>query len=120
MLFVSTPPAYIFLRICMGLEGSGMLNGAWVVGWIHKKIARYKQDEIHTSVVPKNVLTVNWKKIKRIYHFRSTSASCDLGPKFNHRTYHIHHSLLEAITRNEECHDEQPRNRRIRIRCLCS
>jgi Silicon transporter len=47
LFFLSTPPAWIMLKVCMGLEGSGMLNGAWVLGWIHKKVARFQTDEIY-------------------------------------------------------------------------
>ena len=47
IFFLSTPPAFVFLKICMGLEASGVCSGAWVLGWIHRKIARYQQDEIY-------------------------------------------------------------------------
>jgi Silicon transporter len=47
IFFLSTPPAWVMLKICMALEGSGMLNGAWVLGWIQKKVSRYQTDEVY-------------------------------------------------------------------------
>ena len=47
IFFLSTPPSWIMLKVCMALEGSGMLNGAWVLGWIHKRVAGFKTDEIY-------------------------------------------------------------------------
>jgi hypothetical protein len=47
IFFLSILPSYIFLKINLGLEASGLLNGAWVLGWIHKKIARFQRDEVY-------------------------------------------------------------------------
>jgi Silicon transporter len=47
IFFLSTPPAWIMLRVCMGFEGSGMLTGAWVLGWIHRKIEGFQIDEVY-------------------------------------------------------------------------
>jgi len=47
IFFLSISPAYLFLKINLGLEASGILNGAWVLGWIHKKIARFQRDEVY-------------------------------------------------------------------------
>jgi hypothetical protein len=47
IFFLSTPPAWIMLEVCLALEASGLLNGAWVMGWIHKKIAGFQRDEAY-------------------------------------------------------------------------
>jgi Silicon transporter len=47
IFFLSTPPAWIMLKVCLGFEASGMLNGAWVLGWIHKKVAGFQIDEVY-------------------------------------------------------------------------
>ena len=47
IFFLSTPPAYIMLRVCLTVESIGILNAAWVLGWIHKKVARFQIDELY-------------------------------------------------------------------------
>jgi hypothetical protein len=47
IFFLSTPPAWIMYKVCLGFEASGMLNGAWVLGWIHKKVCRFQRDEVY-------------------------------------------------------------------------
>lgn len=47
IFFLSTPPAWVMLEVCLGVEAIGLLNGAWVLGWIHKRIARFQIDEIY-------------------------------------------------------------------------
>lgn len=47
IFFLSTPPAWIMLEVCLGFEASGMLNGAWIMGWIHRKVAGFKIDEVY-------------------------------------------------------------------------
>ena len=45
--FLSNPFTYIFLRICLFLEGTGICNGAYVIAAIHKKIAGFQRDEVY-------------------------------------------------------------------------
>jgi hypothetical protein len=47
IFFLSTPPAWVMYKVCLAFEASGMLNGAWVLGWIHKKVARFQRDEVY-------------------------------------------------------------------------
>jgi hypothetical protein len=47
IFFLSTPPAWFMYEVCLLLEATGMLNGAWVLGWIHKKVARFQRDEVY-------------------------------------------------------------------------
>ena len=44
---LSNPFTYILLRICLFLEGIGICNGAYVIAWIHAKIAGFQRDEIY-------------------------------------------------------------------------
>ena len=45
--FLSNPFTYILLRLCLFLEGTGICNGAYVLAWIHKKIAGFQRDEVY-------------------------------------------------------------------------
>ena len=47
MAFLSTPVTYILLRFCLFLEWTGLCQGAWVVAMVHRKIARFKRDEVY-------------------------------------------------------------------------
>jgi hypothetical protein len=44
---LSNPVTYIFLRICLFLEGTGIASGSWVLAGIHKKIAGFQRDEVY-------------------------------------------------------------------------
>merc|ERR1712037_24231 len=45
--FLSTPVTYILLVICLILEGTGICNGAWVLGGICKSLFGYQLDEVY-------------------------------------------------------------------------
>jgi len=45
--FLSNPLVYVFLRWCLFLEWTGICSGAWVLAWIHKKIAGFQRDEVY-------------------------------------------------------------------------
>ncbi|GKY98543.1 hypothetical protein MPSEU_000811300 [Mayamaea pseudoterrestris] len=45
--FLSNPMTYIFLRICLFLESTGLCAGAWVLAEIHAKIAHFQRDEAY-------------------------------------------------------------------------
>lgn len=45
--FLSNPMVYIFLRICLALESTGVCAGAWVLAEIHAKIAAFQRDEVY-------------------------------------------------------------------------
>ena len=45
--FLSNPLVYIFLRICLLLEATGLCSGAWVLAKLHKKLAGFKRDEVY-------------------------------------------------------------------------
>ena len=47
MAFLSTPITYIFLRFCLLLEWTGIMQGSWVVALVLRKICRYKRDEVY-------------------------------------------------------------------------
>jgi len=44
---LSNPLTYIFLRICLFFEATGVCSGAWVLAWIHKRIAGFQYDEVY-------------------------------------------------------------------------
>ena len=35
------------LRLCLFLEGLGICNGAYVIAWIHAKVAGFQRDEVY-------------------------------------------------------------------------
>jgi hypothetical protein len=45
--FLSSPFTYIFLRICLMLEASGICHGAWVIGAVLKKVMGAQLDEVY-------------------------------------------------------------------------
>ena len=51
IFFLSNPLIYIFIRLSLILESTGVCAAAWLLALIHKKIARYQEDE--TYIGPK-------------------------------------------------------------------
>jgi hypothetical protein len=47
MAFLNNPITYVLLRLCLFLELTGLLHGAWVLAAIHKKIAGFQRDEVY-------------------------------------------------------------------------
>jgi hypothetical protein len=47
MAFINNPINYILLRLCLFLELTGLLHGAWVLAAIHKKLAGFQRDEFY-------------------------------------------------------------------------
>ena len=47
MFFVNNPIVYVFLRICLFLEMTGICAGAFVLAAIHKKLAGFQRDEVY-------------------------------------------------------------------------
>ena len=45
--FLSNPVTYYLLRLCLGLEATGLCNGAWVLAAIHKRVSRLQKDEVY-------------------------------------------------------------------------
>jgi hypothetical protein len=45
--FLSNPFTYIFLRICLFLEATGLCNGAYVIAMIQKSVMGYQRDEVY-------------------------------------------------------------------------
>ena len=45
--FMETPFTYVLLRLCLFLEATGLLHGAWVLAAIHKKVANFHRDEFY-------------------------------------------------------------------------
>jgi silicon transporter len=45
--FLSNPVTYIFLRICLFLEATGICSGAWLMAKIDKKIRGFQRDEVY-------------------------------------------------------------------------
>merc|ERR1712083_1111507 len=49
LAFLSNPLVYVFLRICLFLEWTGICSGAWVLAAIHKK--SQDSDMMNTTLV---------------------------------------------------------------------
>jgi Silicon transporter len=45
--FMSSPFTYVFLIICLGLDATGLCQGAWVLAAIQKKIMGFQRDEVY-------------------------------------------------------------------------
>lgn len=49
LTFLSFPLVYIFLRVCLFLEATGICNGAWVLAALHKKVTKFQFDEVYVG-----------------------------------------------------------------------
>lgn len=47
MFFVNNPVVYIFLRVCLFFEQTGICSGAWVLAAIHAKLSGFQRDEVY-------------------------------------------------------------------------
>jgi len=47
MAFLSTPITYVLLRFCLGLEWTGLCQGSWVFARAHRKLVKFKRDEVY-------------------------------------------------------------------------
>jgi len=47
LAFLSNPMVYVFLRICLFLEATGIASGAWVLAGLHKRVAGFQRDEVY-------------------------------------------------------------------------
>jgi len=47
MAFLSTPVTYILLRCCLTLEWTGLCQGSWVIARLHRRIVKFKRDEVY-------------------------------------------------------------------------
>jgi Silicon transporter len=45
--FLGSPATYVFLRICLLLEATGVCSGAWVIGALVKKLMGAQRDEVY-------------------------------------------------------------------------
>mmetsp|Transcript_43924 Transcript_43924/g.49837 ORF Transcript_43924/g.49837 Transcript_43924/m.49837 type:complete len:522 (+) Transcript_43924:177-1742(+) len=47
LAFLSTPLTYVLLQFCLGLEWTGLCQGSWVIARIHRKLVKFKRDEVY-------------------------------------------------------------------------
>merc|ERR1712106_769695 len=47
LAFMRSPITYVLLRTCLGLECTGICQGAWVLAAVHKKISDFQRDEVY-------------------------------------------------------------------------
>lgn len=47
LAFLANPLTYVFLRICLFFEMTGICSGAWVLAAIHSKIVGFQRDEVY-------------------------------------------------------------------------
>jgi len=51
LVFMQSPITYVLLRICLGLECTGICQGAWVLAAIQKKFFGFQLDEVHIGAI---------------------------------------------------------------------
>lgn len=56
MAFLSTPVTYVLLRFCLGLEWTGLCQGSWVIARIHRRISKFKRDEVYIGTAEERAL----------------------------------------------------------------
>jgi len=64
--FLSNPMTYIFLRICLFLEATGIASGAWVLAAIHKKISGFQRDEVYIGTAEERAKNNNKDDSQRL------------------------------------------------------
>jgi hypothetical protein len=47
MFFVNNPIVYVFLRVCLFFEMTGICSGAWVLAAIHARLSGFQRDEVY-------------------------------------------------------------------------
>lgn len=47
LAFLANPLTYVFLRICLFFEMTGICSGAWVLAAFHARLAGFKRDEVY-------------------------------------------------------------------------
>jgi hypothetical protein len=79
LAFFKNPLAYIFLRLCLFLEMTGLLHGAWVIAFVIKKLTGVKRDEVYIGSAEersqKLMAEVSQLKMKAGHPI----AACDVG-----------------------------------------
>jgi len=66
-LILSNPMTYIFLRICLFLESTGIASGSWVLAGIHKKIAGFQRDEVYIGTAEERAKQSNKDDSQRLH-----------------------------------------------------
>jgi len=78
LAFFKAAPAYVFLRICLVLEMTGLLHGAWVIADIIKKISRVKRDEVYIGTAEERAEKLMKDKSSR-FVAGDMVAACNVG-----------------------------------------
>jgi len=47
MAYLSTPITFLLLKFCLGLEWTGIMQGSWVIARIHRRLVKFKRDEVY-------------------------------------------------------------------------
>ncbi|CAB9503665.1 expressed unknown protein [Seminavis robusta] len=106
MAFLSTPLTYVLLRFCLFLEWTGICQGAWVVALVHRKIARFKRDEVYVGTADERaakkraIAEANGEEVEDDYNVvpgHMYPGVPTLPPNFGHRT-----QTLEDLTQLEQ------------------
>jgi len=64
--FLSNPFTYIFLRICLFLEATGIASGSWVLAAIHKRFAGFQRDEVYIGTAEERAASDNKDDSQRL------------------------------------------------------
>jgi len=78
LAFFKAAPAYVFLRICLVLEMTGILHGAWVIADIIKKISGVNRDEVYIGTAEERAEKSMMDKSSRL-KAGDIIAACDVG-----------------------------------------
>jgi len=61
LMFFKNPIPYFFLRLCLLLEMSGLLHGAWVIANIIIKISGVQRDEVYIGTAEERAVNLTSK-----------------------------------------------------------
>ena len=110
LAFFKSPPAYVFLRLCLLLEMTGLLHGAWVIANIIKKLTRVKRDEVYIGTAEDRVKKHMQDKSTHGMVAGRPVAACDIGddeppvPFFDEINLHLatKAQLLEELSKRTD------------------
>jgi len=100
LLFLANPLTYVFLRLCLLLEATGLASGAWVIAAIHKKIAGFQRDEVYIGTSQeraKNNNKDNSQRLKKSNMAKLPTFALDSAPSALKKLMEINPVVREFI-----------------------
>lgn len=79
LAFFKNPLPYVFLRLCLLLEMTGLLHGAWVIAFVIKKLTRVQRDEVYIGTAKERAEKLIADKSTRQMVAGNLLPACNVG-----------------------------------------